>query len=230
MRCSRWPRCASLGSSRRSPSTRRHRSSSWLRALARNLHQEVGGPGVGAVGMCFSGGFALGMMVDDIMLAPVLSQPSMPLPIGKRAAPISTCRPTMRRRSPSGQQRVARCSACDSPTTSWSAIASPRFVSCSATRSSPIELPSSQVDGPFRAHRATRRGQRANVSSTSSSRNFRPDDPPHRSREQLREQSGELFTRSVRWRRRRAPWRRGSRLCRSGREGPDRRRSPTWGP
>jgi dienelactone hydrolase len=54
----------------------------WLRALARNLHQEVGGPGVGAVGMCFSGGFALGMMVDGIMLAPVLSQPSMPLPIG----------------------------------------------------------------------------------------------------------------------------------------------------
>ena len=55
----------------------------WLRALARNLHQEVGGPGVGAVGMCFSGGFALGMMVDDIMLAPVLSQPSMPFPVGK---------------------------------------------------------------------------------------------------------------------------------------------------
>jgi dienelactone hydrolase len=56
----------------------------WLRALARNLHEEVGGPGVGAVGMCFSGGFALGMMVDDIMLAPVLSQPSLPLPIGKK--------------------------------------------------------------------------------------------------------------------------------------------------
>ena len=60
----------------------------WLRALARNIHQEVGGPGVGAVGMCFSGGFALGMMVDDIMVAPVLSQPSMPLPVGaaRRAA------------------------------------------------------------------------------------------------------------------------------------------------
>jgi len=56
----------------------------WLRALARNLHEEVGGPGVGAVGMCFSGGFALGMMVDDIMLAPVLSQPSLPLPLGKK--------------------------------------------------------------------------------------------------------------------------------------------------
>ena len=59
---------------------------SWLRALARSLHQEVGGVGVGAVGMCFSGGFALGMMVDDIMVAPVLSQPSMPFAIGKRRA------------------------------------------------------------------------------------------------------------------------------------------------
>jgi dienelactone hydrolase len=55
----------------------------WLRALARSLHLEVGGPGVGAVGMCFSGGFALGMMVDDVMVAPVLSQPSFPLARGK---------------------------------------------------------------------------------------------------------------------------------------------------
>ena len=56
---------------------------SWLRALARSLHAEVGGKGVGAVGMCFSGGFALGMMVDDIMIAPVLSQPSLPFSVGK---------------------------------------------------------------------------------------------------------------------------------------------------
>ena len=56
---------------------------SYLRALARSVHAEVGGPGVGAVGMCFSGGFALGMMVDDIMIAPVLSQPSMPFVVGK---------------------------------------------------------------------------------------------------------------------------------------------------
>jgi dienelactone hydrolase len=52
--------------------------SGWLRALAAQAHQECGGPGVGAVGMCFTGGFALGMMVDDRMLAPVLSQPSLP--------------------------------------------------------------------------------------------------------------------------------------------------------
>lgn len=53
----------------------------WLRALARQMHAECGGPGVGAVGMCFTGGFALAMMVDDIVLAPVLSQPALPFPI-----------------------------------------------------------------------------------------------------------------------------------------------------
>jgi dienelactone hydrolase len=63
---------------------------SWLRALAQQLHAEVGGIGVGAVGMCFSGGFALGMMVDDIMVAPVLSQPSLPFAIGgSRAADLN---------------------------------------------------------------------------------------------------------------------------------------------
>jgi dienelactone hydrolase len=61
----------------------------WLRALAAELHREVGGPGVGAVGMCFSGGFALGMMLDEVMVAPVLAQPSLPFSIGaKRAADL----------------------------------------------------------------------------------------------------------------------------------------------
>jgi dienelactone hydrolase len=55
----------------------------FLRALARSMHQECGGPGVGALGMCFSGGFALGMMVDDVTVAPVLAQPSMPFAIGR---------------------------------------------------------------------------------------------------------------------------------------------------
>ncbi len=56
---------------------------SWLRALAREEHERCGGPGVGAVGMCFTGGFALGMMVDDTVIAPVLSQPSLPFPLTK---------------------------------------------------------------------------------------------------------------------------------------------------
>jgi len=47
-------------------------------------HERCGGPGVGVVGMCFTGGFALAMMVDDVVLAPVLSQPSQPFPLSKK--------------------------------------------------------------------------------------------------------------------------------------------------
>lgn len=60
----------------------------WLRALAAQAHAECGGPGVGAVGMCFTGGFALAMAVEPAVLAPVLSQPGLPMPLTarKRAA------------------------------------------------------------------------------------------------------------------------------------------------
>jgi len=54
----------------------------WLRSLARDLHADVGGPGVGALGMCFTGGFALAMMVEDTTVAPVLCQPSVPFAVG----------------------------------------------------------------------------------------------------------------------------------------------------
>jgi dienelactone hydrolase len=61
----------------------------WLRLLARQAHAECGGPGVGAIGMCFTGNFALTMMLEPAMLAPVLSQPSLPLndPAGLEIAP-----------------------------------------------------------------------------------------------------------------------------------------------
>ena len=58
----------------------------WLRKLARDLHAEIGGPGVGALGMCFTGGFALAMMVDEAVAAPVVAQPSLPFAIGKARA------------------------------------------------------------------------------------------------------------------------------------------------
>jgi dienelactone hydrolase len=53
----------------------------WLRSLARELHEELGGPGVGALGMCFTGGFALAMMVDTSVVAPVVCQPSVPFAV-----------------------------------------------------------------------------------------------------------------------------------------------------
>ena len=56
----------------------------WLRSLARELHDELGGPGVGALGMCFTGGFALAMMVDTSVAAPVVAQPSAPFAVTPR--------------------------------------------------------------------------------------------------------------------------------------------------
>jgi dienelactone hydrolase len=54
----------------------------YLRALARDLAARTPGPGVGVIGMCFTGGFALATAVDEVVLAPVLSQPSVPFPLG----------------------------------------------------------------------------------------------------------------------------------------------------
>ena len=72
-----------LAGNQSSPVTR------WLRALARLAHGQCGGPGVGAIGMCFTGTFALTMMLEPSVLAPVLSQPTLPLdhPAGLEIAP-----------------------------------------------------------------------------------------------------------------------------------------------
>ncbi len=60
----------------------------WLRALCRHIHAEIGGTGVGAIGMCLTGNFALALSLDSCLMAPVLSQPSLPCPLGaeRRAA------------------------------------------------------------------------------------------------------------------------------------------------
>jgi dienelactone hydrolase len=74
---------AAFASNRSGPVT------TWLRALAAHAHPLCGGKGVGAIGMCFTGNFALSMMLEPAMLAPVLSQPSLPLanPSGMHIAP-----------------------------------------------------------------------------------------------------------------------------------------------
>jgi dienelactone hydrolase len=55
----------------------------WLQSLAQELHRELGGPGVGAVGMCLTGGYALAMLANAPVAAPVLAQPASPAPVGK---------------------------------------------------------------------------------------------------------------------------------------------------
>jgi dienelactone hydrolase len=54
----------------------------YLRALARDLASRTPGGGVGIIGMCFTGGFALATAVDEVVLASVLSQPAVPFPLG----------------------------------------------------------------------------------------------------------------------------------------------------
>lgn len=66
----------------------------WLRSFGKAEHERCGGKGIGVVGMCFSGGFALALAVDPHVLAPVLSQPSAPIkaplrPSVKRAIDVS---------------------------------------------------------------------------------------------------------------------------------------------
>ncbi|WP_262370970.1 dienelactone hydrolase family protein [Streptomyces sp. WAC01526] len=51
----------------------------WLRGLARLAHAERGGPGVGAIGLCFTGNFALTMALEPAVIAPVVNHPSLPL-------------------------------------------------------------------------------------------------------------------------------------------------------
>ncbi|MDF1822460.1 MAG: dienelactone hydrolase family protein [Alcanivoracaceae bacterium] len=63
----------------------------FLRGLCRAVHEELDGP-VGAIGMCLTGNFALTLAVDPWMMAPVLSQPSLPLgstPALRRAMHVS---------------------------------------------------------------------------------------------------------------------------------------------
>ncbi len=55
----------------------------YFRAVAADLAARTPGPGVGVIGMCFTGGFALAAAVDDSVLASVVSQPGVPLPVGR---------------------------------------------------------------------------------------------------------------------------------------------------
>jgi hypothetical protein len=81
------------------------------RALARLAHLECGGPGVGAIGMCFTGNFALTMMLEPSLLAPVLSQPAPMSHHSSRAtwrAPQCRDRPPDRRSRPADHRRPRR--------------------------------------------------------------------------------------------------------------------------
>jgi dienelactone hydrolase len=63
----------------------------WLRALARNERERAGGPGVGVIGMCFSGGYAIAIVSEPCVAAAVAGEPALPwaLPGRRTALPMS---------------------------------------------------------------------------------------------------------------------------------------------
>jgi dienelactone hydrolase len=58
---------------------RTSRIATWLRALA--AREKGDHPGVGVIGMCFSGGFALAAAVDESVIAAIASEPALPWPL-----------------------------------------------------------------------------------------------------------------------------------------------------
>lgn len=83
----------------------------WLRELAAALRLETGRASIGVVGMCFSGGFALAMLDDLDIVAPVVAEPALPvatlgLPAGRaaRGADLGLSAP---------EARAARCAKTD---------------------------------------------------------------------------------------------------------------------
>lgn len=51
----------------------------WLKALCKKVQSDRNVAGVGVIGMCLTGNFAISLMADDSVLAAVASQPSLPI-------------------------------------------------------------------------------------------------------------------------------------------------------
>lgn len=51
----------------------------WMRALTQEIKQRESSAGVGVIGMCLTGSFALTLMAEDAVLGGVASQPALPI-------------------------------------------------------------------------------------------------------------------------------------------------------
>jgi dienelactone hydrolase len=89
----------------------------WLKALCRDIKTHGQVSGVGVIGMCLTGNFAISLMGDDSVLAAVSSQPSMPLlkatALHMSADEISTVRQRIEATAPIHAYRFAGDPLCN---------------------------------------------------------------------------------------------------------------------
>ena len=88
----------------------------WLKALCRDVKKRSQTKGVGVIGMCLTGNFAISLMSDESVLAAVSSQPSMPLlkptKLHMSAAEIGTIRQRIDDTAPIHAYRFAKDPMC----------------------------------------------------------------------------------------------------------------------
>ncbi len=89
----------------------------WLKEVCAKALKECGGAGVGAIGMCLTGNFAISLMADPKVLAPVSCQPSLPFPISKKRKAALAMSPeelqAAKRRATEGQDLMCFRFSCD---------------------------------------------------------------------------------------------------------------------
>ncbi len=89
----------------------------WLKEVCAKALQECGGAGVGAIGMCLTGNFAISLMADPAVLAPVSCQPSLPFPISKKRKAALAMSPeelrAAKQRAAAGQDLMCFRFSCD---------------------------------------------------------------------------------------------------------------------
>jgi len=89
----------------------------WLRALAASAYRECGGPGVGVVGMCFTGGFALATALEPSVVASVIASRPCPRRSGGVAVPPWAWMLRISAQSRHERMTACACSGSGSPTT-----------------------------------------------------------------------------------------------------------------
>ena len=82
----------------------------WLRSLCRKAWDECGGQGVGVIGMCLTGNFAITLLAEESVLAPVACQPTLPFGFAASARELAMLPEDLESVKTAATILVSRCS------------------------------------------------------------------------------------------------------------------------